>query len=171
MLLFSLANYPVVYVVGSYGSSIFKFLGSSILFFIVGGAQIHMPSNSAWGSLLYFFPASRASPSFFDDGHSNRWGWRSFCCDLHFAYDRGKCFRHHLVSWISSLERHQFRFFLRFKLDCFIALLSHEFLKYLGCQILSRYVICKWSFLSHRLSFHFMDGFLYYVEAFHCMIF
>ena len=36
----------------------------------------------------------------------------------------------------------------------------------LGYEALTKYVICKYSFSFHRLSFHFMDGFFYYAEGF-----
>ena len=49
----------------------------------------------------------------------------------------------------------------------FLFILSCISLLYiLGYKVLSKYVICKFFFSLHRLSFHFTDGFFYYAEGF-----
>ena len=49
----------------------------------------------------------------------------------------------------------------------FLFILSCISLLYiLGYEVLSKYVICKYVFSFHRLSFHFTDGFFYYAEGF-----
>ena len=71
-------------ITGSYGSSIFNFLGTSILFSIAA-ATTYIPTNSKQS-----FPLSTSSPTFiirglFDNTHSDRCKVISHCgIDLHF---------------------------------------------------------------------------------------
>ena len=57
----------------------------------------------------------------------------------------------HLIIWIV---------WLLFILNC------TSLLYILGYKPLTKYVICKYFFSFHRLSFHFNDGFFYYAEGF-----
>ena len=74
-------------IAGSYGNSIFSFLGTSILFSIVA-VSIYISTNSTRG-----FPFSTPSPAFvvcgfFDDGHSDRCEVIPHCnFDLHLSDD------------------------------------------------------------------------------------
>ena len=74
-------------IAGSYGSSIFSFLGTSILFSIVA-VSIYIPTNSARGfHFLHTSPASDVC-RFSDDTHSNRCEVIPHCSfDLHFSND------------------------------------------------------------------------------------
>ena len=107
----------------SYGSSIFVFLGISILFSIVV-EPINICSHCVGG--FSFFSIS--SPAFlvcrlFDDGHSNQCKVICLCnFDLHslIISDVGHLLMCFMAVWMSSLEKYLFRSPAHFLIDLYL---------------------------------------------------
>ena len=112
-------------IAGSYGSFIFSFWGTSILFSIVA-TPIYVPTNVYEGSLF-----SKSSPKLvicglFDDSHSDRYEVISLCCIVLHFYDDGRCralFHGLLPICVSSLGKCLFRSFAHFLTGLLLLLL------------------------------------------------
>lgn len=89
---------------GSYGSAVFNFLSSSILFFIVA-EPIYSPTNRAHGYLFSTSSPASVPSCLFYDGHSNRHQVISHCdLNLHFPDDQCCRASFHVLVGLSTVS-------------------------------------------------------------------